>query len=291
MLTQELFRKIRHVQIRTEHLVSDLFSGAYHSAFKGKGMEFEEVRPYQPGDDIRTIDWNVTARMAHPFVKNFREERELTVMLLVDVSGSTLFGTQGASKKEQLAEMGAMLAFSAIKNNDKVGLILFSDEIELYLPPQKGHRHVLRVIRELLAHQATHRRTDLGKALRFLGKVQKRRGVAFLLSDFLCEVPKKEFAFAAKRHDFIGLCLRDLREREIPAIGLVSFYDMESGEQRLLDTSRPEIRKALSRHAQEQIQDHERTLLKSGASFLKLEDPQAYASALHHFFHMRAQKR
>jgi uncharacterized protein (DUF58 family) len=235
-LPPELFSKIKGIQIRTQRLVTDVFAGEYESAFKGRGMEFEEVREYQPGDDIRHIDWNVTARMGLPFVKVHREERELTVMLLVDVSSSGAFGSRAKSKNEAAAEIAAVLAYTAIHSNDRVGLIIFSDRIEHYIPPKKGRAHVWRVIRDILSFRPRRRSTDLDGALEFLGKVAPRRVVAFILSDFLDAGYEERLRVAARRHDVTAIPVTDRREVELPPIGILELEDAETGETLLVDT-------------------------------------------------------
>ena len=236
MLSPELFAKIRGIQIRAQRLVTDLFAGEYESAFKGRGMEFEQVREYQPGDDLRLVDWNVTARMNHPYVKQHREERELTVMLLVDTSASTDFGTAGKVKSEVAAEVAALLAYTAIKSHDRVGLIAFSDQVELYIPPKKGRGHVWRVIRAILTLEPSHRGTDLAAALDYLGRVSRRRAVAFLLSDFWDAGFDDRLRVAARRHDLTAIPVLDRREAELPPVGIVELQDAETGAVVWLDT-------------------------------------------------------
>ena len=236
MIPREILKKVRRIQIRTRHMVNDVFAGEYHSVFKGRGMEFQEVREYTPGDDVRSIDWNVTARMGHPFVKRFTEERELTVMLLVDVSASHVFGGGPQLKKDLAAEIAAVLAFAAIQNNDRVGLILFTDEVEHYLPPRKGVSHVLRVIRDVLCFQPRHRGTALIPALDFLNHVTAHRAVTFLISDLLTgEDLKPVLTVSARRHDLIAVVTGDRREQEWPAVGLVEWTDAETGARRLVE--------------------------------------------------------
>lgn len=242
MIPSELAQQIRFIQIFTSRAVNDILAGEYQSVFKGQGMEFDEVREYQPGDDVRTIDWNVTARTGHPFVKRYVEERELTVMLAVDISASGLFGSVLKQKSEVAAELCAMLAFSAIKNNDKVGLLLFSHRIEKFIPPRKGGPHVLRIIREVLGYQPQEKGTDLAQALEYLGKVVHKRGVVFLLSDFLAPDCKKQLGLLARRHDLIAISITDRRELKIPAVGLLELVDAESGAIRVVDTADPGFR-------------------------------------------------
>ena len=236
ILSPELFARIKAIQIRTKHMVTDILAGEYESAFKGRGMEFEEVREYQPGDDVRHIDWNVTARMNAPFIKVHREERELTVMLLVDASSSGAFGSQDRLKSEIAAEAAAILAYTAVKSNDRVGLIIFSDRIERYVPAKKGSSHVWRVIREILTFKAERRQTDLDVALEFLGKVTPRRVVTFLISDFLDEDFAHSLRVTGRRHDLTAITVTDPREVELPNVGLIELEDAETGELILIDT-------------------------------------------------------
>ena len=234
--TRELMKHVRRIKVFTTKLVDEHVSGEYHSVFKGRGMEFDEVRAYVPGDDVRSIDWNVTARMGHLFVKRFCEERELTIIFLVDISGSMGFGSQARSKAEVAAELTCLLALSAIKNQDKVGMILFSDRIERFIPPRKGRTAAMRLVREVLAAEETRRRTDLGAALQYLNKIQKRRAVVFLISDFMAGGYEKELRVAARRHDLIACPITDPREAELEDIGLQEIMDPETGELLLLDT-------------------------------------------------------
>lgn len=291
MLPKEIFRNIRRLQIKTSYLVNNFFAGAYRSAFKGAGLEFEDVREYHPGDDVESIDWHVTARMQRPFIKNFREERELTVMLLVDISASTQFGSSTRLKSQTLAEVAATLAFSAIKNHDKVGLLLFSSEIELYLRPQKNLRHVLRVIREILFFKPRHRGTDIQKVLAFLGRVQKRQTICFLLSDFLSPNFSHEAKLIDKRHDLILIDVYDGIEEEFPQLGLAHIRDLESDEMQLIDTSNPVVQQ----HCKDQAKD-KRDYLKQltqrlKADLITLRNDESYIDALHTFFRLRRQRR
>ncbi len=237
MIPREILKQVRRLEITTRGLVNDVFSGEYHSVFKGRGMSFAEVREYGYGDDIRGIDWNVTARTGSPHVKVFEEERELTLMLVVDVSASAHFGTRARMKSELAAELCGVLAFSAIKNNDKVGLILFSDRIERFVPPRKGRRHALRVLRELLYHPAEGTGTDIAGALEYLARVTRRRAVAFLVSDFLAEGYERALSVAARRHDLVAVRVGDVREAEVPPMGFVEFEDPETGERVVVNTS------------------------------------------------------
>jgi uncharacterized protein (DUF58 family) len=251
MIPPELITKIRRIQIRTSHMVSDVLAGQYHSAFKGRGMEFEEVRAYQYGDDVRTIDWNVSARTGEPFVKMFREERELTVMLVVDVSASQQFGTAVQLKQDLVAELCATLAFSAIQNNDKVGLVLFTDKVEKLLPPRKGTRHVLRVVRDLLYHPASGRGTDLASALDTLNQVTRQRAVVFVVSDFITGRFEHPLRVARQRHDIIPIIVTDPAEIVLPNVGLVELCDAETGDMIVVDTSSRRVRNAFEQHRAE----------------------------------------
>ncbi len=249
MIPTELLRKIRRIEIATSRLASELLAGQYHSAFKGRGIEFEEVRLYQPGDDVRSIDWNVTARAGDAHVKVFREERELTVMLIVDMSASQGFGTNEQTKRELLTELCATLAFSAIRNNDKVGLLAFTDRIEKFVPPRKGSRHVLRVIRELLAHKPQGQGTDIAMALEYFRHVQRRRCTAFLVSDFQDDGWEQAIRVVRRKHDLVAIDVGDRRESELPNVGLLEIRDAESGELTLLDTSSRGVRAAWATQA------------------------------------------
>lgn len=291
MLSHEQLKAVRKIQIRTRHLVSDLFAGQYHSAFKGQGMEFAEVRAYLPGDDVRTIDWNVTARTGTAHVKRFTEERELTVMLLVDASASTHFGSVARFKQELAAEVGALFAFSAITNNDKVGLIIFSDEIELALPPRKGNRHVLRVIREILGHKPRGQGTDVAMALDYLSRVTRRRCVTILLSDLLDVGLERPLAVARKRHDLISVILEDPRELELPDVGLISLADPETNQRIVVDTGDARMRDAFRQQSLAAIQERERMLRSLGVDAVRLSTGRAYARDLHLFFRNRERRR
>ncbi|NDC41707.1 MAG: DUF58 domain-containing protein, partial [Chitinophagia bacterium] len=243
MTTAEILKKVRRIEIKTKGLSNHIFAGEYHSAFKGRGMLFSEVREYVPGDDVKFIDWNVTARFSHPFVKVFEEERELIVMLLVDISNSTLFGTQMRTKRELITEIGAVLAFSATTNNDKVGVVFFSDKIEKYIPPKKGKGHILRIIRELIALEpGSGGKTDIGMALEFLNNVIKKKTICFLMSDFVSQPYEKPLQLAARRHDLKGINIFDKYDRELPAIGLMQVQDAETGETTWIDTDDVAVR-------------------------------------------------
>lgn len=242
METSELLKKVRKIEIKTKGLSKQVFSGEYHSAFKGRGMAFSEVRNYIPGDEIRTIDWNVTARFNEPYVKVFEEERELTVMLLVDISGSESFGSDELLKREFIAEIGAVLAFSATQNNDKIGAILFSDQIELYIPPKKGRKHILRIIRELIEFKPKSNLTNIGEVVQHFNNLVKKRAIAFLISDFIGQNLEKALKITAKKHDLIALRIFDQREKELPNMGLTLFEDGESGKRRWINTSKKRVR-------------------------------------------------
>jgi len=287
MLARELLKKIRRIHIHTSHMADDVFAGHYHSTFKGQGMEFEEVREYLPGDDVRTIDWNVTARQGRAFVKRFREEREMTVILLVDVSGSHGFGTAGQLKRDLAAEVGATLAFSAIRNNDKVGLIGFSDRIEKYVKPDKGTRHVLRVIRELLTMRSTGRGTDVAGALDYLNRVTTRRAVVFVISDFLAREYEPQMRIARRRHDLIPIVITDPRERELPNVGLVQVVDDETGEMMIVDTGSAEFREECRRSAAAATESRERLFKRMRADSIELTTGQSFVEPLTLFFRVR----
>lgn len=283
----EVVKKIRHIQMTTTHLANDIMAGAWHSAFKGQGMEFEEVREYQVGDDTRSIDWNVSARMDHPYVKVFGEERELTVFLVVDVSASSRFGGKHQLKQDLIAEVGAVLAFSAIKNNDKIGLVLFSSEIEKYIPPKKGTRHVLRCIRELLAFKPKHKGTDLEKALEFLGTAQSKKAICFLLSDFLCSIPEDSLSVIAKHHDLIAISFRDPYEMELPNLSLVTLEDLETGKQATIDTGNAKMVQQFNQHSQMDLERLNKIMKKIHAGTIHLKTDSSYLKPMRKFFKQR----
>lgn len=290
MITKEIFKKVRRIEIRTRKLVNDLFSGEYHSTFKGQGMEFEEVREYSPGDDIRLIDWNVTARTGTPHVKKFKEERELTVILMVDASSSGRFGTFEKYKEELAAELSALLAFSAIKNNDKVGLIIFTDKIEKFIPPQKGKPHVLRLIREILYFSPEHTKTDIAGALEFFSKVIKRRSVVFLISDFLSEDYFTPLRIANKKHDIIAVKISDPRELRFGNYGLIELEDAETGEVMVLDTASAEFRDEFSTQAAQATENLKRALQLIDLDFIQIRTDRSYTVPLIRFFKMREKR-
>jgi len=291
MIPREILKQVRRIEISTRGLVNEVFSGEYHSVFKGRGMSFAEVREYAYGDDVRNIDWNVTARSGAPFVKVFEEERELTVMLLVDVSASGDFGTRGRLKGELAVEICALLAFSAIKNNDKVGLIIFSDHVEKVVPPRKGRRHVLRVLRELLYHRPEGRGTDIAAALEYLAHVQRKKAVTFLVSDFRDEGFEKALAVAGRRHDLIAVRLADRREEELPAVGLVELEDPETGERVVVNTSSPAFRAAFQGVNRKRRSELDRALRRSKVDVIDVETGQPYVKALMRFFQDRIRRR
>ena len=291
MITSEILRKVRRIEITTRGLVNEVFSGEYQSVFQGRGMNFAEVREYQYGDDIRSIDWNVTARTGTPFVKVFEEERELTVMLVVDVSASGNFGTRMRMKGDVAVEICALLAFSAIKNNDKVGLILFSDRIEKFVPPRKGRRHVLRVLRELLYHRPDRRGTDIRMALEYLTHVTRRRAVVFLVSDFLAGGFGRALTIAGRRHDTIAVRVRDRRETELPAIGLVEFEDAETGERFVVNTSDRRFREAFRRDRAAAEKELEHTLRHGKVDLIDVRVDQPYVQPMMRFFKERERRR
>ena len=290
MVPKEILKKVKRIEITTRGMVNDVFSGEYHSVFKGRGMEFSEVREYQIGDDIRTIDWNVTARMGHPYVKVFEEERELTVMLLVDVSSSGNFGTHERMKGEIAIEICALLAFSAIKNNDKVGLIIFTDKIEKFIPPKKGKSHVLRVLRELLFHKPRGTKTDIADALEYLNRITKRRSVVFLVSDFINKGYEKALQIANRRHDIVAITVTDPRELEIPDVGFIELEDAETGEVVLVDTSYSEVRSLYSNRSSEDINRRNKLFKSINVDHIDIQTDKPYVEPLIKFFRMRARR-
>ncbi len=294
MIPKELSKKIRYLQIYTSKAVNDVLAGEYHSVFKGQGMEFDEVRAYQPGDDIRTIDWNVTARTGHPYVKRYVEEREITVFFLVDLSASGAFGSREKLKNEIAAEFCALLAFSAIKNNDKVGLIVFTDTIELFIPPAKGTSHVLRLIRELLYFNPVNKRqkagTDIALALDYLGRVLHKRGVVFLVSDFLDQGFEKPLGVLARRHDLIGVTVADPRESVLPDVGLLEIQDTETGATVLIDTGSSDVRTRFEQLAREKNEKLRNLFRSTGVDHIQLFTDRDYVLDLVKFFRKRMKK-
>jgi uncharacterized protein (DUF58 family) len=290
LLTKELLKLVRQIEIRTKGLVNQVFSGEYHSVFKGRGMEFSEVREYQFGDDIRNIDWNVTARFGHPFVKIFEEERELTVILLVDLSGSQMFGSLSKTKQRVAAELSAILAFSALKNNDKVGLILFTDKVEKFVPPRKGNKHVLRIIRDVLSFEPEGNRTNMRTALEFMNGAIKKRSIVFLLSDFMDEGYEKILRVVGKKHDLIGIVIDDRRELEIPKMGLMKLSDAETNQERWIDTSSERVQNAL-RKRKKQIQEKRKSLfITSRLDSIYVQAGSNYITPLVNFFRLREKR-
>ena len=290
MVPKEILKRVKRLEITTRGMVNDVFSGEYHSVFKGRGMEFSEVREYQFGDDIRSIDWNVTARMRHPFVKVFEEERELTVMLLVDASSSGNFGSYERMKGEITVEICALLAFSAIKNNDKVGLIIFTDKIEKFVPPRKGKSHVLRVLRELLYFEPEDRETDIGGALEYLTRVIRRRSVVFLVSDFISGNYEKPLRIVSRKHDLVAINIVDPRELELPNVGYLELEDAETGEPLILDTTDPELRRLFAEQSSE-IQTTQSKMFKSlNIDAITIRTDESYFEPLMRFFRMRAKR-
>jgi uncharacterized protein (DUF58 family) len=290
MLPREILRKVRRIEIRTSRMVNEVFSGEYHSIFKGLGMEFSEVREYQPGDDIRNIDWNVTARYGHPYLKVYREERELTVMVMVDLSASQRFGTGQRFKTEAAAEIAAVLSLAAIKNNDKVGLLIYTDRIEKYIPPKKGRNHVLRLIREIIYFKPKGQGTSTGAALEYLLGVTKKRSVLFLISDFIDSGYEKPLAVAARKHDLIAMKLSDPLEMNFPKAGLIRFYDLESGSERLVDSSNEEFRRQFTARVQVRNITFDKMTKRMGIDRVYIPAGGDYAAPLFRFFEMRARR-
>jgi uncharacterized protein (DUF58 family) len=286
----ELLRTVRRIEIRTRRLVQESMAGEYHSVFRGRGMEFSEVREYQTGDDVRTIDWNVSARMGHPYVKKFVEERELTVFLAVDVSGSKDFGSSVRTKGDLAAEVSALLAFSAIKNNDRVGAILFTGQVEKYIPPKKGRTHVLRVIREILSFEPQERATDIRAALEYAARVLRRHCVLFLISDFLDTGYERALSIASRKYDMVAIGIEDPREEAIPAVGLLELEDAETGRLRILDTSDSSLAAELSRRAARRRAALTDTFRSAGVDFVRLSTASPYDVPLVRYFEERARR-
>ena len=287
---KEILKKIRRIELRTRRLVNSMFAGQYHSVFKGRGMNFEEVREYAPGDEIRSIDWNVTARMNAPYIKKYTEEREMTVMLLVDVSASGIFGSVELSKRELAAEVASILAFSAINNNDKVGLILFTDRIELFIPPKKGRLHTLRLIREMLYFEPEGRGTDLAGALDYLNLVVSRRSVVFMISDFLAPDFTKALTVSSKRHDLVAMPVIDKGESELPNVGIITLEDAETGEQIDVNTSSKAVRQALREINDDRLADLEYLLRSRRVDIVRLTTTEDYLIPLRNFFEQRERR-
>ena len=301
--TREILRKVRQIEIKSNRLVSEVLSGSYQSAFKGQGIDFEEVREYQPGDEVRSIDWNVTAKMGAPFVKQYREERELTILLAIDISESTIFGSESRTKRERLAELSALLAISASRNGDKVGLLLFAEEVEIYLPPANGQKNVLRILREILFHRNKTKKTNLNEGLRFINKVMRRRAVVFFLSDFI--IPEfssleeedvevqfyKEISSTKRRHDLICAQIHDPNEISLPKVGFTTFEDAETGERITVDLSNNEFLEEYAELTAKQQKNFSRKLQRRGIDIFNLSTNVEFDKALKEFFHLRKSRR
>jgi uncharacterized protein (DUF58 family) len=286
--TNEILKKVRKIEIKTKGLSRHIFAGEYHSAFKGRGMAFSEVREYQYGDDFRNVDWNVTARFNHPYIKVFEEERELTVMLLVDVSSSSTFGTRSQFKSTLIAEIASVLSFSAIQNNDKVGMIMFTDQIEKFIPPKKGRQHILRIIRELIGYQPVNHKTDLSLPLRFLVNAIRKRSIAFLISDFMDEDFEDALKIANKKHDLVGLWIYDVRETELPNVGLIKMRDSESGTIQWIDTSNSSVRDSYRGSYKKQQLEIRDMLTRYGVDYVSIATHEDYVRPLIRLFKQRA---
>ncbi|MBL4662347.1 MAG: DUF58 domain-containing protein [Flavobacteriaceae bacterium] len=287
MDTKELLKKVRKIEIKTRRLSDHLFGGGYHSTFKGRGMTFSEVRQYQFGDDVRSIDWNVTARYNEPFVKVFEEERELTMVLMVDISASELFGTKTQFKNEIITEIAATLSFSAMQNNDKIGLILFSDQIELFIPPKKGKFHVLRIIRELIEFKPQSKKTDISQALKYLSSVIKKKAIVFVLSDFITEGYHDTLKIVARKHDVTGIRIYDRHEETIPNLGMVQMQDEETGELMLVNTGAKGVRRNYNAYYRERVTEFNESFMKSGAGVLSCRVDESYVKKLLGYFKRR----
>jgi len=287
MDTKELLKKVRKIEIKTRRLSDHIFSGEYHTSFKGRGMTFSEVRQYQYGDDVRAIDWNVTARYNEPFVKVFEEERELTMMLLVDISGSESFGTKNQQKRDMVTEIAATLAFSATQNNDKIGLLLFSNHIELFIPPKKGKSHVLRIIRELIEFEPKSKKTDLSQALKYLSSVMKKKAIVFVISDFMTKEYEHTLKIASKRHDVTGIRVFDEREESIPNIGIINMLDAETGETLVVDTNSKSVRQNYEKYYRENVTYFREIFSKCGAGTISSRVDESYVTKLLGYFKAR----
>ncbi len=287
MDTKELLKKVRKIEIKTRRLSDHIFGGEYHSTFKGRGMTFSEVRQYQFGDDVRNIDWNVTARYNEPYIKVFEEERELTMMLMADVSGSEFFGTSNQFKKDIITEISATLAFSALQNNDKVGLILFSDEIELFIPPKKGKSHVLRIIRELLEFKPKSNKTNIAEALKYLTNVMKKKAIVFMLSDFIADDYETTLKITGNKHDVTGIRVYDQREETIPNIGMVQMEDTETGERKIINTQSKKVRTAYEEYHSKHVEYYKNTFAKSGCGVISCRVDESYVKKLLGYFKRR----
>jgi uncharacterized protein (DUF58 family) len=288
MNTQDLLKKVRRIEIKTRRLSNHLFSGEYHSSFKGRGMAFSEVRKYEYGDDIRAIDWNVTARLNEPYIKVFEEERELTLMLMVDVSGSGSFGSRVQLKREMITEICATLAFSAIQNNDKVGVIFFSDKVELFIPPKKGKTHTLRIIRELIEFEPTSHKTNLDEAFKYFSSIQKKRAIVFVLSDFMDEQYRDSLKIMSKRHDVTGIRVFDPREEDLPKLGLLPMKDLETQKTHWVNTSSKKLRKELKNRFHRSFSYFKESFLKSGAGQLSIRIDESYPAKLLGYFKQKS---
>lgn len=287
MDTKEILKKVRKIEIKTRRLSDHIFSGEYHTSFKGRGMTFSEVRQYQFGDDIRAIDWNVTARYNEPYVKVFEEERELTMMLMVDISGSESFGSKNQFKEEIVTEIAATMAFSATQNNDKIGLILFSDQIELYIPPKKGKSHVLRIIRELIEFKPKSRKTDIAQALKFLSGTQKKKAIVFLISDFMNSDYEHTLKIASKKHDITGIRVYDIREEKMPNLGMVYMKDAETGASQLVNTGAKSVRMEYEKYYRENVKYFSETFSKCGSGVVSTRVDESYVTKLLGYFKSR----
>lgn len=287
MDAKELLKKVRLIELKTKGLSSQVFSGEYHSAFKGRGMAFSEVREYMPGDEIRTIDWNVTARFNHPYVKVFHEEREMTVMLVIDISGSSSFGTRSQLKRELIAEIAAVISFSAIQNNDKIGVILFAGKPELYIPPKKGKKHILRVIRELIEFKPNTKETNIGTTLDYLNNVVKKRSIVFLISDFLDNSFEDQLKITNRKHDLVALQITDQAEYNLPKVGWVQLQDLESNQLKWVNTNLPKVRKRFADQGRSHDRYMKETFRKSGVDFAKISTGESYVKPLMNLFKNR----
>ncbi|MEX2590258.1 MAG: DUF58 domain-containing protein [Chitinophagales bacterium] len=287
MDTQELIKKVRRIEIKTKGLSNHIFSGEYHTAFKGRGMSFSEVRAYQYGDDVRSIDWNVTARLDEPHVKVFEEERELTMMLMVDISRSAFFGSTEAFKNQIITEVSAVLSFSAVQNNDKVGIIFFSDKVEKFIPPKKGKSHILRIIRELIETKPESKGTNISEALQFFNNIQKKRSIVFLLSDFFDKDFQDPLKLVKKKHDLVAMQIYDPMEEQLPNIGLVNAFDAETGQYKWLDTSSKKVRESHRQWFEEKRAHTKAVMMRAGVDFISLRSDESYVNALLKFFKKR----
>jgi uncharacterized protein (DUF58 family) len=290
MDTKEILKKVRKIEIKTRRLSNHIFSGEYHSSFKGRGMTFSEVRQYQYGDDIRAIDWNVTARYNEPFVKVFEEERELTVVLMVDVSGSEYFGTTQQFKRDTITEIAATLAFSAIQNNDKVGLLLFSDQMELYVPPKKGKSHVLRIIRELIEFKPKSKKTDLNEALKFFSSVMKKKAIVFILSDFMDSEYEQTLKIVGRKHDVTGIRVYDIHDSAIPNLGMVPMRDAETGKTMLVNTASQSVRNGYKAHYLKMVDYFEKSFTRCGSGTISSQIDESYVKKLLGYFKRKGAK-